>query len=202
MSSDCVSYRCHVRRLGPAVAVMMVLVLAGCSSGTTAHPRSGANRPAVMVWTSDQCYVVGTQLLTGQPPTLPPTEQPGSIIEGDPGAWWDTLAGPGRAAIDGVDLSKIVDSPMGPRSIADGLRFPAIDLFIHGWDLARSTGRHAEIPRTVIEFARDKFVGLPDTAMRDPRVFGPAREADATASPSEAFLAWTGRDPSWAPPTR
>lgn len=142
----------------------------------------------------------GTQLLTGQPPTMSPTEQPGSTVEGDPVAWWDALVGPSRAAIDGVDLAKVVDSPMGPRSIADGLRFPAVDLFIHGWDIVRSTGRSVEIPGKVIDFARDAFAEFSDAAMRNPRVFGPTREADAAANPSDAFLAWTGRDPNWALP--
>jgi hypothetical protein len=31
-------------------------------------------------------------------------------------------------------------------------------------------------------------------------LFGPAIEVDAAASPSDAFLAWTGHDPNWAPP--
>jgi uncharacterized protein (TIGR03086 family) len=142
----------------------------------------------------------GTQLLTGQPVTMPPTEQPGSTVDGDPVAWWDALVGPSRAALDGVDLAKVVDSPMGPRSIADGLRFPAIDLFIHGWDLVRSTGHSVEIPTQVIEFAETAFAEFPEAAMRNARVFAPAYAADATATPSDALLAWTGRDPSWAPP--
>jgi uncharacterized protein (TIGR03086 family) len=142
----------------------------------------------------------GMQLVSGQSPTLPPTEQPGSTVEGDPMAWWAALVGPIRIALDGVDLAKVLDSPRGPRSIADGLRFPAVDLFIHGWDLVRSTGRSVEIPTEVIEFARNAFAEFPDAAMRNPRVFGPEREASAAASPSDAFLAWTGRDPDWAPP--
>jgi uncharacterized protein (TIGR03086 family) len=142
----------------------------------------------------------GTRLLTGQPVVMPLTEQPGSTVDGDPVAWWDALVGPSRAAIDGVDLAKVVDSPMGPRSIADGLRFPAIDLFIHGWDLVRSAGHSVEIPTQVIEFARQALAEFPEAAMRNARVFAAAHEADPTASPSDAFLAWTGRDPNWAPP--
>jgi uncharacterized protein (TIGR03086 family) len=141
----------------------------------------------------------GTQLLTGQQVTMPPTEQPGSTVDGDPMAWWDALVGPGRTAIGGVDLAKVVDSPMGKRSIADGLSFPAIDLFVHGWDLVRSTGRSVEIPAQAIEFAQTVFAGVPESAMRSPRVFAPAHRADATASPSDAFIAWTGRDPNWTP---
>jgi uncharacterized protein (TIGR03086 family) len=143
----------------------------------------------------------GTQLLTGQPTTMPPTDQPATTVEGDPVAWWHALVGPARAAVDGVDLEQVVDSPLGPRSIADGLRFPAIDLFVHGWDLVRATGHRVEIPTLVIEFATNAFAELPDAAMRNPRVFAAAHEADATASPSDAFLAWTGRDPNWAPAT-
>jgi uncharacterized protein (TIGR03086 family) len=142
----------------------------------------------------------GTQLLIGQPATMPPTEQPGTFVDADPVAWWDALVGPAGAAVGGVDLDTVVESPMGPRSIADGLRFPAIDLFIHGWDIGRATGHAVEIPPQVIEFARNTFAGFPDAAIRNPRVFAPAHQAHATASPSDSFLAWTGRDPHWTAP--
>jgi uncharacterized protein (TIGR03086 family) len=142
----------------------------------------------------------GTQLLTGGEIPLPPTGPPGSAVEGDPVAWWTGLVGPARTAIDGVDLARVIDLPTGPRSIADGLRFPSVDLFVHGWDLVRSTGRGVEIPGPAIEFARTAFAEFPDARLRNPRVFGPAHPAGAAASPSDAFLAWTGRDPSWAPP--
>jgi uncharacterized protein (TIGR03086 family) len=144
----------------------------------------------------------GTQLLTGQPTPMPPIEQPAAAVDGDPVAWWNALVGPARAAVDGVDLDRVVDSPMGPRSIADGLRFPAIDLFIHGWDLARAAGHSVEIPAQVIEFTTNVLAKFPAAAIRNPRVFAAAREAGAAASPSDAFLAWTGRDPDWAPAAR
>jgi hypothetical protein len=45
-----------------------------------------------------------------------------------------------------ADLTTVVDSPMGRRSIGEGLSFPAVDLFVHGWDLARSVGAEGVIP--------------------------------------------------------
>ena len=89
-----------------------------------------------------------------------------------------------------------VDSPMGRRPIGQGLSFPAVDLFVHGWDLARSIGRDVEIPGEAIEFAHHALGQIPAEQMRSPRVFGLQVELPADGTASQRFLAWTGRDPS------
>ncbi len=81
----------------------------------------------------------GTLLLQGAQPAWSPIEPPGAVVEGGPAAWWQELAAQARSAVTGVDLSREVDSPMGRRSIGDGL----------------------------------------------------------SATASQAFIAWTGRDPDW-----
>lgn len=142
----------------------------------------------------------GTELLSGRQPAMPPMDNPGSVVDGEPVAWWDSLAGPAKDAVAGADLTKVVDSPMGPRSIDEGLRFPAIDLFVHGWDLAKVAGHTVELPDEIVEFTHRAMRGFPDEMIRNPRVFAPALDTPAGAGTADAFLAWTGRDPSWTPP--
>ncbi len=100
--------------------------------------------------------------------------------------------------MEGADLSRVVDSPMGPRPVGQGLSFPAPDLFVHAWDLGRSIGCDVVIPAGAIEFAHAVADPLPEQQVRSGRVFGPAREAGPQATATEAFIAWTGRDPHWA----
>jgi uncharacterized protein (TIGR03086 family) len=139
----------------------------------------------------------GTALLQGARPEWSPVEPPGALVEGGPEAWWTGLAGPAREAVSGVDLSREVDSPAGRRSIGAGLSFPALDLYIHGWDIARSGGADLVIPAPAIEFAHAVIDPVPEDRVRNGRVFAAARPAPAGATESQAFLAWTGRDPAW-----
>ena len=143
----------------------------------------------------------GTELLRGEQPVWSPSSPPGADVDGDPGTWWDALVTPARQAVVGVDLTEVVESPVGRRSIGDGLSFPALDLFIHAWDLARSVRRDVVIPTQVIEFAHVIFDPIPSEQMRSPRVFADALAVPTPATPTEAFIAWTGRNPRWTPPT-
>ena len=67
-----------------------------------------------------------------------------------------------------VDLTVVVDSPVGRRTVGDGLSFPALDLFIHAWDVARSVGKDVVIPTEAIEFAHVIFEPIPEEQMRQP----------------------------------
>jgi uncharacterized protein (TIGR03086 family) len=142
----------------------------------------------------------GTLLLLDAQPAWSPVEPPGALVEGAPGPWWDGLAEQARAAVEGVDLSRVIDSPVGRRSIGEGLSFPALDLYIHGWDVARCGGFDLVIPAEAIEFAHAVIDPAPADQIRNPRVFGAEKPAPAGATDSEVFLAWTGRDPEWRPP--
>ena len=141
----------------------------------------------------------GTLLLTDAGPVWSPADPPGDAVKGEPVVWWDALVEPARRAVAGVDLTKVVDSAMGPRTIGEGLSFPALDLYVHAWDLARSVGDEVELPDEAIDFARSVIEPLPEVAVRNERVFAPPTFAPIDASSSLAFIAWTGRDPRWAP---
>jgi uncharacterized protein (TIGR03086 family) len=139
----------------------------------------------------------GTRLLAGDQPTWQPVDPPGAAVEGDPASWWVRRRVPAEDVVGRVDLTKVVDSPTGRRSIGEGLSFPAVDLFVHGWDLGAAIGRPLEVPSDAVAFARSFAERFPDDQLRNARVFGPEVEVPAEASESARFLAWTGRDPGW-----
>jgi uncharacterized protein (TIGR03086 family) len=139
---------------------------------------------------------MGISLLHGEQPTWPEADRPGDLVEGEPLAYWRDLAARARAAFAGVDLDLVMDTPMGPRTVADRLAFPAIDLYVHAWDIGRAVVVEVEVPGDVIELAHAHIDPIPPEMVRGPRgAFGPEVDAPADASPTEAFLAWTGRPP-------
>lgn len=142
----------------------------------------------------------GIALLAGNQPDWQPDDTPGDAVQGDPAAWWRTLSSKIRTVAAEIDLSAEVDTPAGRRSIADGLAFPAVDLFVHGWDLARCARHDVEICSEAIAFAHTLLDGMPDATLRSRAVFAPAQATPEGASPTEAFIGWTGRDPKWSLP--
>jgi uncharacterized protein (TIGR03086 family) len=142
----------------------------------------------------------GTLLLQGVQPDWSPVEPPGDAVEGSPGLWWQGLEDQARDAVTGVDISEVVDSPRGRRSIGEGLSFPALDLFVHGWDVGKSAGLDMVLPGEAVEFARSVLEPLPAAQIRNPRVFAAEKPVPASVSDSRALIAWTGRDPDWQPP--
>jgi len=141
----------------------------------------------------------GTRLLTtGEMQWVPPADPPGSIVEGDPAGWWAAHVAPAQSAVYGVDLAQVVETPMGSRTIREGLSFPAIDLFVHAWDIGRTAGIEVTLPDEVVGFGRALFAPMSAERYRSPKVFG-TEIAVSDESPSDAFLAWTGRDPHWRP---
>ncbi len=142
----------------------------------------------------------GTRLLRGERPTWAPLDPPGDGVTGDPHRWWDLLASSARQSVAAVDLAAQVETPNGKRTIGDGLSFPALDLYVHGWDLTRSVGLDTAIPTEAIEFAHDFLDPLPAERLRHPGVFSAPVVGAPNLTTTQAFIAWTGRDPAWLPP--
>ena len=141
---------------------------------------------------------VGAKILRGEPFGVTAHDPPSSAAEADRVAQWNRLAAAAHTALSGVtDFDRKVESPMGTRTIRDGLAFPAADLYLHGWDLGTATGQEVIIPDDVIAFLRGMFTRLPDDAIRRPGIFRPARAAPAGATATDSLIAWTGRDPGW-----
>jgi hypothetical protein len=85
-----------------------------------------------------------------------------------------------------------METPLG-RTVADDLAIPVIDLYVHAWDL----GAAVEIPADVIGFAHAYIDPLPDDMVRgEDRAFGPPIPVPADATPTDRFIAWTGRRPA------
>ncbi|HLX87163.1 MAG TPA: TIGR03086 family metal-binding protein [Acidimicrobiales bacterium] len=141
----------------------------------------------------------GAALLSEGEAQWKPVDPPGNAVEGDPVQWWESIASSARDAVAGTDLSRVFDAPRGPRSVADGLSFPALDLFVHAWDLGRTAGIAVVVPPEVIEFGHHVIDPIPAGQVRSASVFADEQPAPAGATPSDAFIAWTGRDPQWSP---
>lgn len=142
----------------------------------------------------------GTALLRGTAGPWAPVDPPGAAVTGDPGTWWAALSADARHAVNGVDLTRVVEGPMGPRTVADGLGFPALDLFVHAWDLAAALGHDLDLPDAAIGFAHGVLAHVPPERLRSAPVFGPEADVPDDATPTQLFVAWTGRDPQWQAP--
>jgi uncharacterized protein (TIGR03086 family) len=139
---------------------------------------------------------MGLSLFAGEQPTWPEADRPGDLVHGEPAAVYADVAARCRAAFEGADLDVEMDTPMGPRTIADRLAFPAIDLYVHAWDMGTAAGLPVEIPDVVVEFTHAYIDPLPDDLVRGPNgAFGPEAEVPGDASLTEQFVAWTGRRP-------
>ncbi|MFD0635969.1 TIGR03086 family metal-binding protein [Catenulispora yoronensis] len=146
------------------------------------------------------CMEFSLQLLQGEQPAWTPPQPPGSMVQGSPVEWWDELAGRFRAFVESLNLSREVEVPEGKSNLGAGLSFPALDLFIHGWDIAKSAGLDVEFPADVREFAHMVIDPLPYERVRGPRHFGDPLPVPDDATETVKFLAWIGRDAAWKAP--
>lgn len=139
---------------------------------------------------------MGISVLRGEQPTWPDVARPADVVDDDPLPYWRVIAAEARSALDGADLDLEMDTPLGRRTVADRLAFPAVDLYVHAWDIGRAAGIPVEIPAAVIAFAHAYIDPLPVEVVRGGNgAFGPEVPAPPDATPTEAFVAWTGRPP-------
>ena len=136
---------------------------------------------------------VGISLMQGRPPAFPDAARPGDLVEGDPVEFWRGTVGQARAVLRSADLTLAMETPLG-QTVADALVIPVIDLYVHAWDLGAAAGIDVEIPADVTDYAHAYIDPLPDEVMRgEGRAFGPQTPVPAGATPTERFIAWTGR---------
>ena len=135
----------------------------------------------------------GISTMQGQQPTWPDAARPGDLVEGDPVEFWRGIVVQARDVLRNADLARVMETPLG-RTVADDLAIPVIDLYVHAWDLGAAVGIAVQIPADVIDFAHAYIDPLPDDMVRgDNRAFGPQIPVPAGATPTERFIAWTGR---------
>jgi uncharacterized protein (TIGR03086 family) len=138
---------------------------------------------------------VAVSAMQGRPPTWPGVARPGDLVRGDPAGFWRDTVAQAREVLRGADLDREMETPLG-RTVADDLAIPVIDLYVHAWDLGVAAGIAVEIPADVIEYAHAYLDPLPGELIRGPdRAFGPQIRLPASATPTEQFIAWTGRQP-------
>ena len=139
---------------------------------------------------------MGERLLRGEQPQFPEAERPGDLVEGEPLAWYQERARGCADALAGADLDLEMDTPMGKRTVADRLAFPALDLYIHAWDIGQPAGFDVVLPEDLMAFGHHYLDPIPAEMMRGDRgVFAAEVEPPVDATPTEAFVAWTGRQP-------
>ena len=164
---------------------------------------------------------MGAAYLRGEQPVAPAFDRPADLVDGAPLDFWRPLAAAareafaamrrggggeeqlattagqtGRIAAAGADLDLEMDTPMGRRTVADRLAFPAIDLWVHAWDIGHPIGIDLEIPAEVDQFSHRYIDPFPPEMLRGPQgAFGPEVEVPTDATATERFVAWTGRDP-------
>ena len=92
-------------------------------------------------------------------------------------------------------LERPVTVPVGTIPATVALHLRIVEALVHGWDLARATGRTISYPDDVIEqeiaFSREFLPRIPP----DRQPFGPSRPVADDAPPLDRLVALLGRDP-------
>jgi uncharacterized protein (TIGR03086 family) len=137
--------------------------------------------------------MVARSAVQGRPPAWPDVARPGDLVGDDPAGFWQGTVAETRDVLRDADLGREMATPLG-RTVADDLSIPVIDLYVHAWDLGVVAGIGVEIPAGLIDYAHAYIDPLPDEAVRgDNRAFAPQAPVPAGATPTEQFIAWTGR---------
>lgn len=74
----------------------------------------------------------------------------------------------------------------------------AVEVAVHGWDVARACGRPRTIPAPLAAELLEPAPLLVRAGDRQYR-FGPPRDAGADAGPGDRLVAFLGRQPGWGP---
>ncbi len=98
---------------------------------------------------------------------------------------------------DSAVANAAYDGYFGPTTISDTVdAFYSLDLVVHRWDIAAAAGLddHLTIGDDDIARCRDLMAPMGDN-VRMPGIFGPEVDCADDASPTDRFVAWTGRQP-------
>ena len=92
------------------------------------------------------------------------------------------------------DLNQVIETPFGPMPIAVFIMFPAMDIVIHKWDLAKGTGQDTSLDSGLSE-ACFGCVQMGAEDGRQAGIFGPEIKVPLSASIQDKLLAVSGRQP-------
>ncbi|GAB1642985.1 TIGR03086 family metal-binding protein [Krasilnikovia sp. MM14-A1259] len=90
-------------------------------------------------------------------------------------------------------LERVVDVPFGTVPATVALHLRLADLMVHGWDLARATGQHAEYPDDVVEQALEFSRSALPLVRSDRSPFAPSQAVDDDAPALDRLAAFLGR---------
>jgi uncharacterized protein (TIGR03086 family) len=143
-----------------------------------------------LVWFPHQCSAV---LRGAEPPTTDErdfiAEDAAAAYRGAADELLTLMREPGR-------LAMTVALPVGEMFAVTWVRFVFVNQLTHGWDLAAATGQDPTIPTPLLEVAdrlmRGEFSGF----SRRPELFDVEVPVSHSATPTERFVAFLGRDPS------
>ena len=114
---------------------------------------------------------------------------------GDPVADWATMRDDLLDALDQPGcLQQEGDTPFGPMTVDRFLGILGVDPLCHTFDLAVAAGIDPALDPGLVERYHGNLRKAGDS-IRVPGLFGPAVEPPADATPAEAFIAFTGRNP-------
>lgn len=130
-----------------------------------------------------------------------------SVVDTAPETWavtWAEVRGRLDEALAPDDvLTRQFRAPFGTVPAPVALGMYVTEFLVHGWDLARATGRDGEIDRGLGEQIAAQALPLIRRAIpadgRDQIPFGPVVAVDETASRLDQLLGWYGRDPRPVP---
>jgi uncharacterized protein (TIGR03086 family) len=112
----------------------------------------------------------------------------------DPAGAWDAARAVVQADLDDpARASAGFDGHFGRSTLEHAVdRFVVLDLIVHGWDLAHTTGQDDRIPPEDVQRAMEISEALGDS-LRSPGVCGPPVEVPAGADEQTRMLAHLGR---------
>ncbi|GAB17094.1 hypothetical protein GOEFS_019_00070 [Gordonia effusa NBRC 100432] len=118
-------------------------------------------------------------------------------VDDDPAVAWAAHAGAVQALLDGGDAQSEFTHPRAgtyPLSTAIDMFYTA-DVFMHTWDLARSSGVTPELDE---QFASNLLAGMApiEEMLRSSGQYGPAKPVADDASAVVKLAAFIGRDPA------
>jgi uncharacterized protein (TIGR03086 family) len=112
----------------------------------------------------------------------------------DPGASYETRAAVLRDTLaqpDAIDGTWTMPFGEVPGVFAAG--FATLELFQHGWDVARASGQQIAFDPEVTEVANATAHAMPSEQVRVDGVFGAESRGSADASPADRLAAFLGR---------
>jgi uncharacterized protein (TIGR03086 family) len=96
-------------------------------------------------------------------------------------------------------LDRTFASPVGEMPAKWWVELTFINQLTYGWDLAVATGQNSTIPPALLEDADQLVRGVVMLMPRIPQLFDVEVPVSDSASPTERFVAFLGRDPAFAP---